>query len=388
MKNTSDRAEAGAVAERRVLMIAGEASGDVYASELVEALRRLDPTVTVSGIGGSHSRSAGVDVWIDMAEINTMGLTEVAAKSRGIFHAYRRIRRVLIDTPPRLVIFIDFPEFNLALAAIARRRGIPVFYYVSPQVWAWRRGRIRKILRRVDRLAVVFPFELEVYRNSPKVTYVGHPLIDHVRVTVSPVETCRRHGLDPERPLVVLLPGSRARELERLLPAMAGAVGLIAAQRDAQFACALAPTVSRATAERIISRVPTPIPLIEDDTYNLIHAADLAVATSGTVTLETALLERPLIVLYRASRLTWTAARMIVNVPAIGMPNLIAGRKIVPELLQNEATPMRIAEEVGTILDDPGRAAEMRRELAVVREALGPGGAAGRAAALALELLR
>ena len=388
MKSSSDRAEAGAVAERRVLMIAGEASGDVYASELVEALRRLDPTVTVSGIGGSHSRSAGVDVWIDMAEINTMGLTEVAAKIRGIFHAYRRIRRVLIDDPPRLVVLIDFPEFNLALAGIARRRGIPVFYYVSPQVWAWRRGRIRKILRRVDRLAVVFPFELEVYRNSPKVTYVGHPLIDHVRVTASPVETCRRHGLDAERPLVVLLPGSRARELERLLPAMAGAVGLIAAQRDVQFVCALAPTVSRATAEQIISRVPTPIPLIEGDTYNLIHAADLAVAASGTVTLETALLERPLILMYRASRLTWTAARMIVNVPAIGMPNLIAGRKIVPELLQNEATAVRIAEEVRTILDDPGRAAEMRRELAVVREAFGPPGAAGRAAALALELLR
>ncbi|MGH7860493.1 MAG: lipid-A-disaccharide synthase [Candidatus Binatia bacterium] len=370
------------------MLVAGEASGDLHAADLVAAMRRLLPGLEVTGIAGAGARSEGMTTLLDTSEVATMGLTEVAEKGRVLWRAYRRLRREIREDPPDLLVLIDFPEFNLALARVAKRAGVPVFYYVSPQVWAWRRGRVRKILRRVDRLAVVFPFEAEVYGRSEKVVYVGHPLLDRVRVTATPADTLARHGFSADRPLVTLLPGSRLREIEHLLPPMAGAAGLLATRRPLQFALALAPTLPRALAERLLGRAAGLIRLVESDTYNLISASALVLATSGTVTLETALLERPMVLMYRTSRLTYLVARMAVDVPAIGMPNLIAGRQIVPELLQGEVRPERIAAEAEAILADPERARKMSADLAAVRGSLGPRGAAERAARLAVELLR
>ncbi len=372
----------------RVLLVAGEASGDLHAAGLVAALQRRMPHITIRGIAGREARGAGMTTIVDIAEIATLGLTEVAEKGRALWRSYRMLRREIIDRPPDVLVLVDFPEFNLALSAVAKRHGVPVFYYVSPQVWAWRRGRVRKILRRVDRLAVLFPFEPAVYGNSEKVSFVGHPLLDRVHATRDREQTLAAHGLDPAKRLVVLLPGSRRREVERMLPAMAGAAEQLAPRHPLQFAVVLAPTVSRALVEPLLAGRRGALPLIDHDAYNLIAAADLVLTASGTATLEVALLERPMIIMYRASPLTYLAGRALVHVPWIGMPNLIAGRAIVPELIQTQVSASNIAREAEAILSDPARERALRTDLAAVRQALGSPGAADRAAELVLALLR
>ena len=372
---------------RRVMLVAGEASGDLHAAGLVAALRRRLGDVEIWGIAGREARAQGMTTAIDISEIATLGLTEVAEKARAILRAYRMLRRELRERPPSLLVLIDFPEFNLALATVAKRAGVPVFFYVSPQVWAWRRGRVRKILARVDRLAVLFPFEPAVYGNAEKVKFVGHPLLDSVRATADRAETLRRHGLDPTRPLVVLLPGSRRRELERILPAMAGAAERLAERRPLQFAIALAPTLTPDLAERLTAGRGVALPLVAEDAYNLIAASELVLTTSGTATLEVALLGRPMVIMYRASPLTYLVARALVRVPWIGMPNLIAGREIVPELVQRRANAEEIATAAESILADPERRRTIESDLVGIRAALGAGGAAERAADLAVELL-
>jgi len=370
------------------MLVAGEASGDLHAAGLVAALRRRAPGIEVWGIAGHEARAQGMKTAVDIAEIATLGLTEIAEKGGAIFRTYRMLRRELRERPPALLVLIDFPEFNLALAAVAKRNGVPVLYYVSPQVWAWRRGRVGKILRRVDRLAVLFPFEPAMYGHDEKVVFVGHPLLDRVRATSSREETLARHRLDPAKRLVTLLPGSRRREIERLLPEMAGAAERLAGRHAVEFVVALAPTLSRALAEPLTAGRRVPLPLIEGDAYNLISASDLVLTASGTATLEVALLERPMVIMYRTSPLTYLAARALVHVPWIGMPNLIAGRRVVPELIQRAARAETIAAEADAILSDPERARGIRADLAAVNRALGEAGAADRAADLALALLR
>ena len=369
-----------------MLLVAGEASGDAHAAEFIAEFRRLAPSASFRGIGGDGARAQGMETLIDIGEIATMGLTEVASRGRAIFDAYRRLRRELREHPPDLLVLIDFPEFNLALAGVAQRRGVPVLYYVSPQVWAWRRGRIRKILRRVDRLAAIFPFELEVYGRSDKVAFVGHPAIDRVRASRNPTATLAKQGLDPAKRLVTLLPGSRKREVELLLPEMLGAVARLAEGRDLQFALGLAQTIPRDLVEPFLASTTVPVRVVEGEVHDLIAASALVLAASGTVTLETAVLERPMVIAYKVSRTTFFFARLLVRVPYIGMANLIAGKKIVPELVQQEATAKRIAAEAAAILDDPAVARRMVEDLARVRTALGTSGAARRAAELGLEL--
>jgi lipid-A-disaccharide synthase len=375
-------------APARALLVAGEASGDLHAAGLVAALRRRMPQLVIHGVAGGEARAAGMTTIVDIAEIATLGLTEVAEKGRALWRSYRMLRREIVERPPDVLVLIDFPEFNLALGAVAKRRGVPVFYYVSPQVWAWRKGRVRKILRRVDRLAVLFPFEPAVYGNSDKVSFVGHPLLDRVRATRGREQTLAVHGLDPAKRLVVLLPGSRRREVERMLPEMAGAAEQLATRHPVQFAIVLAPTLSRSLVEPLVAGRGVVLPLIEGDAYNLVAAADLVLTASGTATLEVALLGRPMVIMYRASPLTYLAGRALIRVPWIGMPNLIAGRVIVPELIQSEVSATRIAREAEGILSDPEREAAVCADLAAVRQALGAPGAADRAAQLVVALLR
>ncbi|MBI3249261.1 MAG: lipid-A-disaccharide synthase [Deltaproteobacteria bacterium] len=368
----------------RVLLVAGEASGDVHGADLVAALKKNAPDIEVFGVGGQYLREAGMHTLVDTAAIAGMGLFEARDKLRALIRAYRQLTHLLRTTPPDLLILIDFPEFNLRLAKVAKQVGVKVFYYISPQVWAWRKRRVHTIAKRVDRLAAIFPFESAFYAaHGCHVDFVGHPLVDRVRPTRAREDTLHQLGLDPTQKTIALLPGSRAQEVRYLLPPMIAAAKLLGPSY--QFVLAVASTLDTEHLARQVGQQP--IPIIQGDTYNIVHAADFAMVASGTATLETALLERPMVIVYRLAPVTYALARLIVRVPFIGMPNLIAERRVVPELVQRQVTPERIATEVRRLLDDPQAYRVTQEGLREVRRRLGSGGAAERAAQLALDML-
>jgi lipid-A-disaccharide synthase len=372
-----------APAARKVLLVAGEASGDLHGAGLVTALRRLDPRIDVSGVGGERLRQAGMHILVDTAAVATMGFVETFSTLGRLLSTYRRLKRYLVDERPSLVVLIDYPEFNLVLAKRAKALGIPVFYYIGPQVWAWRRGRVRKIARRVDRLGVVFPFEATLYNNGRQLAeFVGHPLLDLVRPTRSREETLARHRLDPARRLLAVLPGSRKKEIRLLLqPAVAAAQRL--QQEGWQAIIALAHTLTAGDLRAAFGE-PVPLPVAEDDTYNVVHAAEAALVASGTATLETALLARPMVIMYRMAPFTYALARRLVRLEHIGMPNIVLGRGVFPELIQHEVTCDNLVAAVQAVT---ARRGELDAALAELRGKLGAPGAAERAARLALELM-
>jgi lipid-A-disaccharide synthase len=370
---------------KRVLLVAGEASGDLHAAALVDALRAADPTVDVWGVGGRHLRAAGMHVLVDTAHVATMGLVETFGTLGRLVTTYRRLVRFLDEQRPRAVVLVDYPEFNLLLARQAKRRGIPVFYFIGPQVWAWRRWRVRKIVGRVDRMAVVFPFEPELYNNGREVAkFVGHPLLDRVRADRARDETRARYGLQADRRTLAILPGSRKKEVSYLLrPAVEAAQRLVVEDRW-QAIIALAPTLNEQDLRDVWGGA-LPIPVVTDDTYNVVAAADAALVASGTATLETVLLGCPMVIMYRVSAITYAVARLLVDVESIGMPNIILGRTVFPELIQRAVTADALVEAVRGLA---ARRDEQYEALAAVRARLGGPGAAQRAAAMVLELLR
>lgn len=376
----------------RVLLVAGEASGDMHGAALVRELRSRRPDIEVSGIGGDYLRRAGMNILVDAAAIATMGLTEIVGSARKLRAAYKAMTTFLEQERPDLLVLIDYPEFNMLLAKRAKKMGIKVFYYISPQVWAWRRGRIRKIAQRVDRLGVVFPFEAEHYNQfdigegpgkRPLAVFVGHPLLDSVAPQRSAAETRARHGLDPDRPLVAILPGSRRKEVGLLLRPALEAARILQAE-GWQAAVALAHTLTEADVIAALDGEKPDVPLIVGDTYDLVHACDAALVASGTATLETALLGKPMVIMYRVSATTYAIARRMISVDYIGMPNLILERSVFPELIQDDVTPGKLVEAVH---DVHARRDEMAAALSELRAKLGEPGAAGRAAELALELI-
>ncbi len=376
---------------KRILIVAGEASGDLHGARLVRAMTAKEPGIRFYGIGGGNLREAGVDLWADAADMAVVGLTEVVSKLREILEVMGRLKKSLRLLKPDLVILIDYPDFNLPLARSAKKCGIPVFYYISPQVWAWRKGRIKTLSRIVDRMAVVLPFEEALYRQAGvDATFVGHPLLDVVETTSSREETLRRFGLGDQVTTVALLPGSRKGEVSRLLPAMLKAAQLLAEKvKPVQFLLPLAATLDEAWMRKRIAGADVPeIRLICGATYDALAAADAAVVVSGTATLETALLGTPLIVIYKVSALSYLIGRLLISVDHIGLVNIVAGKTVAPELIQHEANPERIAAEVLVILGDADRRRAIREELSRIREKLGSPGADQRAACLALELLR
>ena len=367
-----------------VLMVAGESSGDLRGSELVRALRDRMPDLRVSGVGGDRLRAEGMEILVPAEELSIMGLTEVLGQGGTILRSYRKIRRAILGKDgarPDLVILIDFPDFNLRLAGVAKRHGIPVFYYVSPQVWAWRRYRIGTLARRVDRLAVVFPFEEELYRGLTEVEFVGHPALETVRAESDRASVRAELGVAADERLVALLPGSRRAEIAGLLPVLQGA---LAQQQNVRGVIALASEELREATEALAD---PDLSIISGRTWDLVAAADLVLLSSGTATLETALLGTPMVVAYRLSPVSFAIAKRLVQVDHIAMPNLILERRAVPELVQDEVTVERMAAEARAILEDPRRAGEMREDLALVREKLGRPGAAARAAEIAVEML-
>jgi lipid-A-disaccharide synthase len=370
------------------MIVAGEASGDLHGSDLARELRIRLPDYDLYGIAGERMVAAGVRPLFRSEEIAGLGLTELAATIGRTLRAWRALRLQLHRQPPSLLILIDFAEFNLHLARSARRAGVPVLYYITPQVWAWRRGRVRKLIERADRLAVVFPFEAQLFAAAgPRVRFVGHPLLDRVRPQGSRQEALARNGLPPQSKLLALLPGSRASEVRYLLPPMVAAARILQVSQGLQAWVALAPGLDLDTMAGELKLDLSGIYVIRADMYSLVAASELALVASGTATLETALLTCPMVIAYRVAPLTYALARMLVTgVEHIGMPNILAGERVVPELIQSQVSGPALAAAATPLLEAAGRAAVIAR-LRQLRQMLGTPGAAGRVAALAAEML-
>jgi lipid-A-disaccharide synthase len=373
---------------KEIMLVVGEASGDAHGAQLVDALHRRDAALKVFGVAGEQLERTNFEALFSVAHLTGMGLVELAGNLKNLWRAYALLKRALKERRPSLLVLIDFPEFNLRLARLAKSLRIPVLYYVSPQIWAWRRGRVHQIARWVDHMAVIFPFEVPFYeRHGVKVSFVGHPLLEMVQVKQGRDAILAKCGLDPSKPVIALLPGSRHAEVSRHLPVMRDAAVRLSQERDIQFFCVRASTINGAEIESALRHPALQIPVVEEDRYDAIHAADLVWTASGTATLEIALLGRPMIIIYRMSWLTYHLARLLVSVDHIGMVNLIAGERLVSELIQNDANPVRLVEESRVLLDNREVRSRIIDKMSKLRERLGSPGAAQRVADLALAMM-
>jgi len=373
----------------RVIIVTGEASGDHHGALVLQALKRQFPELTCCGIGGDELQKAGMRLLYHCRHLAVVGLVEVLAHAPHILRAFRALRREIRTAPPDLVIFIDYPDFNLRMAAFASKRNVPVLYYISPQIWAWRQGRAKKIARIVDTMAVIFPFEVPFYdKVGLDAHFVGHPLMDQRMQLQDKTEALERFGLSNTWPIVGLLPGSRAGEIKRLLPPMIGAAKRIRAHYpNAQFIIPAAPGLNQDHISAAADSVQAPVHVVSGDFYNAVNCCDIALVTSGTATLQTALLGKPMIIVYRISALTYLLGRMLIRVPCIGLANIVAGSMVVPELVQHNATAERIADEALSLLSDDKRRKKIEQKLNTVKHALGQPGASQRVADLAAKML-
>jgi len=373
---------------KRVLIIAGEASGDLYGGHLVKAIRTVDPSIYFLGMGGSHMKEAGVRLLRHAEEMAVVGLPG-GKRLFTIFEAYREIAASLIHWRPDLIILIDYPEFNLLIAGRAKRHGIPVMYYVSPQIWAWRSKRIDTIRRRVDRMVVILPFEKKLYQEAGvKVSFVGHPLLDLIEVKNGEGSLCRQYSKDGSRNLIGLLPGSRSSEISKLLPVMLDTAAILVDMiPNIHFLVPLAPTISRGLVNPYLNGRNLPLTVVTDGTHEVIRACEMIVAASGTVTLEAAILGTPLVVVYKVNPLTYWFGKRLVKVNHVALVNIIAGETVAPELIQHEVTPELIARESMKIFNNDERKMWIKGRLKDVRQELGTPGASEKAAAIALELM-
>ena len=368
------------------MLVAGEASGDLHGAGLCRALRSLDPCRRLFGMGGAGMAAAGMDLLVDVTANAVVGGSEAVGQVPRLYRAYRQLRAALRGgARPAALVLIDFPEFNLLLARTARRVGVPVVYFIPPQVWAWRGGRVRTIRRLVSLVLAVFPFEAALYRRAGvPVEFVGHPLLDQIGSAPTREEARRRLRID-ERALVVgLLPGSRHQEIVGVLPVMRDAAArVLAAVPGTRFVLGLAPTIERPLAERQLAGGPD-VQMVENQTHAVIRAADLVLAASGTVTLETALLGTPMVVCYRLSALSEIVLRLLARVPWMSLANLALGHAVVPELHRRTTTSERLAQETLHLLTDARAREAQRAAFGELTDMLGEPGVGARAARLVL----
>ncbi len=378
---------------RDIMIVAGEASGDLHGANLVRALRSTDPQLRFCGMGGSELAACDVEILYDAAKVSVVGFFEVFAHLKDIWCAQRILRRRMAQKPPDLLIIIDLPDFNLMLAKKAKKLGIPVFYYISPQIWAWRPGRAATIKARVDKIGVILPFEEEFFRKrGVEAQYVGHPLLDTVMTGTSREMFCKEQGIAEGSLLIGLLPGSRKREVSSLLPILLAAAENLQ-KRSVEKIVFFIPRASTIAQQEFAAaglsgyEQNLDIRIVEEDRYTMMAACDAVVTASGTVTLELAILGVPMIVVYKLAPLTYLLAKWLVKLDHFSLVNLIAGYEAAPELLQEEVTAERIAGELFAIINLPERRAEMKGALRDVGSKLGESGASQRAAQAALQLL-
>ena len=374
-----------------ICLVAGDPSGDAHAARLIEALKVRDPSLTFTGLGGPAMQRAGVSLLQDLTTTATIGPFDASRHLAAFLRAKRRLADTVRRQRPDLAILVDFGDYNLpVIAPLLKRHGIPTLYYISPQLWAWGRFRLRYVRRCIERMIVFFKFEEEFYqREGIPATWVGHPLVDHARPSISREEALTRCGLNPWRRTVGLLPGSRAQEIGRHLPLMLAAAERIAWQMPGvQFLLPRAPGLPREQIDRHLARARVDVHVAEGSIYDALQVMEAAVVASGTATLETALCEVPMVVVYKTSWPTYLAARAVVRIPHIALVNVIAGREIVPECVQRRAAPERVAGIMVGLLRDDERLEAMRASLRGIRSQLGAPGAVGRAADVVLERLR
>ncbi len=374
---------------KKILVVAGEVSGDLHGSHLVEAIRWNDPEIQFLGVGGEGLKRVGMKLLYPSQSLSVVGITEVFAKLGSILKALRTLKASLEREKPDLVILIDFPEFNLRLARIAHRRGIPIVYYISPQIWAWRPKRIKLIARLVKKMVVLFPFEVPLYEAAGvDVEWVGHPLLDIVKPTLPKEGAFHQFGLDPGRRTVGLLPGSRMHEVERLLPSLLASAHLLQKEiPDLQFVIPLAPGIPQTALSSQMKDVSVLVKVVEGFPYDVMNICELLITASGTATLEGAILGKPMIIVYKVSFPSYWIGRALIRVDHIGLVNLVAEKEIAPELIQKDVHPRRIADEAFRILRDPLLSRKMSESMGQVRQKLGEPGAAQRAARVVTSLL-
>jgi lipid-A-disaccharide synthase len=377
---------------KKVMIIAGEASGDLHGANLARELKILDTGLQLSGIGGAGMARAGVRLFYDISNLAVMGIIEVLTRLRDIRAAMQILEEQFKIDRPDLLVLIDYPGFNLDLARRAKKYAIPVLYYISPKIWAWREGRIERIKRYVDRMVVILPFEKEFYQgHGVSVDFVGNPLLDQVQASSTPDEFKNRHRIDPDATVIGIMPGSRRQEIAKLLPLfLHAAVKLNRKIKNCVFLLPLATTLTvdeikqyRGPADKLLD-----IRIIQDERYEAMAACDAAMAASGTLTMELAILKVPMVVSYRVSLLSFLLAKPFIKVKYASLVNLVAGKEVVPELLQLQATPDKIYRAMLPLLCDKGAAETMRQELARVCARLGAPGASRRAARLITGMLR
>lgn len=371
------------------MLAAGEASGDLHGSNLVKAVSRIDPSVRFYGMGGERLKSAGMELLFDLEHMAVMGVSEVFSGLGRVLSTLRALKKSLKEERPSALVLIDYPDFNLMLAKAAYKLGIPVFYYICPQIWAWRTGRIKKMEKYVERRVVVFPFEVDFYKkHGVQADFVGHPLLDIMEKPKSKWDAKAELGLDDDRKTLLLMPGSRKHVVDVLLPTMLEAAEiLIREDGDLSVILAQADTMSRDYLESFTSKWNFDVNIVNGKSHLLQNAADAALVASGTSTLETALMATPMVVIYKLSRFSFMLGKLLVSTEHVAMANLIAGDRVVPELLQDAAEPRAIASELKSMLYDPAVNEKIISGLSSIRRRLGEPGASGRAAELLLDMI-
>ncbi len=374
---------------RRIMIVAGEASGDIYGADLVTESNKLATDIHFSGIGGTRMREAGVETLVDSSDMAVVGLVEVIKHFDVISSAFRKLKQILLDTPPDLLILIDYPGFNLRLAKVAKKAGVKVLYYISPQIWAWRQGRVKKIARLVDHMAVILPFEAAFYEKAGiPVTFVGHPMLDLVKVAIDRSAAATSFNLDPAQKIVGLFPGSRRNEIERLLPVIIGAATKLKERfPDIQFILPLASTLSNDDIIPQLKAAGLGVTTTRDRIHDMIRACDAVISVSGTVTLEIALVGTPMVIIYKLSPLTYQIAKRLVKVPNIGLCNIVAGETVVKELIQDDANSEEIATEISALLTNQSYHSSIVGKLGEVRSKLGRNKASARVAQLLCNMM-
>lgn len=378
------------MSSKKIMLVAGEVSGDLHGAHLVEAIQKIAPEIEFFGVGGEHLKKRGMRLLHHVHSLSVVGISEALRKLRAALKMLQELRETMEREKPDLLILIDYPEFNLRLAKIAQQKKIPVLYYISPQIWAWRSGRIKSIAKRVRKMIVFFSFELPLYQAAGvDVQWVGHPLLDIVKPTLSREEALEQFGIDSEQKTIALLPGSRLEEVIRLLPPMLTASAYLQMEiPKLQFILPLAQGISVTDLYPLLRDTFVPVTVVNGYNYDVMALSDLIITASGTATLEAAILGKPMVIVYKVSRLSYWVGRALIRVKHIGLVNLIAGRQIAKELIQDEVDPKKIAKEALRLLKDPVLYAKTIEALAEVRQTLGEPGAADRAARIVLSLLQ